>query len=185
MGFTALEKQELKKLIRPTDEIETLHEKEIEKELLDFLKSEKLVRQITDYAIFPVKTYFRSDKVENIVLSKFFDVKFNIVDFLKKISEIVSPPFIIHIDCSLVINHFTDKDAFRYVWAQRNLAFNETKRIEHKQHLTNLIEELDCEKCPVETMLKIYHLHESQACFDKSGYIPVSLLSTVFFMTKI
>ena len=85
MGFSVLEKYNLKSLIRSNDEIEILHEKEIQKDILDYLKSEDLVRQITDYGIFPVKENFQPNYAENIVISKYFDQDFNLSNFIKNI----------------------------------------------------------------------------------------------------
>lgn len=185
MGFTVIEKNELKKLIRSKEITTEHHAHELDTSILEFMKNENLLNQIHDYGIFPKNVFRRFKYAENIVISKFMDIKFDLILFLKELGSILSPPYIITIDCSMIISNLGAEDNFRFVWPQRNLAFNETKRIETDKNFIDLITELDCIKCPVETMMKVYHNHQNQACFDQSGYIPMTLLSTVFFISKI
>jgi hypothetical protein len=234
MGFTILEKHLMQKMIRSPDETLLLFKAQIDEDILTFLKKENLLKQISDYGLFPSK-YRNLNRAENIVISKFFDFNFDIVEFLSNLAISISGPFTLQIDCSMVIRNdksnadisqgeqsivvqnnewlsddnisddeYTDDQitlfdkefeqteeppneisgsTFRYVWAQRNLAFNEIQRIEHKQDMFDLINEVQSFS-PTELMRKIYSIHQTQSCFDKSGYRPVRLLSTVFFMTK-
>jgi hypothetical protein len=240
MGFTILEKHDLRKMIRSSDEAIALHKLEIESDIYVFLKQEKLLKQVSDYGIFPSK-YKTLNRAENIVISKFFDENFNIIEYITELAYALSLPYTLQIDCSMIIKcdkqdipedksslvisstsdkllesdtdsssgdeytsseifdfeqelGFTDKtelqiaekdqeSKFRYVWAQRNLCFNQTQRINSKEDMTNLLEELKS-LSSVQLMRKIYELHQTQSCFDKSGFRPVRLLSTVFFLSK-
>ena len=240
MGFTEYEKLVLKKLIRSNEKTVFLQETELEQDIFNFLKSERLLKQAGDYGIFPSK-YKTIVQAENIVISKFFDSNLNIVEILENLAKNISGPYSLQIDCSLIIKHektvskkenifknhiILEKDEFepddldidvlpydeifsstnfeiteamkeinlpelksnveiqyRYVWAQRNLAFNNVQRIETQKSMDDLIKEVKGLEYS-DLMRKVYEIHQSQSCFDKSGFRPVRLLSTVLFLTK-
>ena len=185
MGFTMYEKRALQTMIRSDEATAIIRELEIEDPVYEFLKTENLLRHIRDYGIFPSKYYHKINSAENIVLSKFFDSDFDISKFIEQLGKILTGPYRIQMDCSIIIKQSQDSEnKFRFVWAQRNLAFNTIKFIHGEKDLNNLLSELKISD-RVELMRKVYSIHQNQSCFDKSGYVPVRLLTAVFFLSKI
>jgi hypothetical protein len=63
------------------------------------------------------------------------------------------------------------------------LAFNKTQIIDGAEDIDNLIKEINSVN-QEELVNEIFTKHQNQSCFDKSGYQPIGLLSTVIFLTK-
>jgi hypothetical protein len=115
MGFTTLEKSKLRSLLRSNEKTSELQKLEIGGDLYDFLKANRLLKHTADYGIFPAM-FHRVNKAENIVISKFNDGSFNLVDIIDQIGDIISGSYEIKIDCSLII---ADEEKYRFVWPQR------------------------------------------------------------------
>jgi len=184
MGFTMFEKRSLQKMIRSDDQTAVLRKSEIADEIYEYLKSENLMKQVRDYGLFPTRYLHKINSAENIVLSKFFDDNFNIEDFTRQLGKRLTAPYRIQIDCALLIKHDKAETKFRFVWAQRNLAFNTRKLIRGKEDFDELLSELGSMN-RVELTRKIFDIHRTQSCFDRSEYSPMRLLTTVFFLAKI
>ena len=184
MSFTSFEKKSLQKLIRTNKETEKLRKTDLDPNVYDFLKNENLLRHIRDHGIFPQKYRHKINYAENIILSKYFDNNFDIIEFIEKLGRVLTGPYHIQIDCAMIIKHGQDENIFRFVWAQRNLAFNTTKLIRDEIDLNTLISEIKSSD-QAQFMKQIYSIHQNQSCFDRSGYLPLQLLSTVFFLSKI
>ena len=184
MGFTMFEKRSLQKFVRPDEETALLRKAELEYAVYEFLKTEGLLRQVRDYGIFPSRYYHKLNSAENIILSKFFDNSFNIYDFTKELGKKLTCPFRIQMDCALIIKHNEKIDDFRFVWAQRSLAFNNQKFIRDKDDLESLLAEVKLQNND-QLMKRVYDIHQNQSIFEKSGYRPLRLISAVFFLSKI
>lgn len=76
----------------------------------------------------------------------------------------------------------TDND-LKFVWPQRNLAMNQTQNIDTPEDLRKLLEEIkNLEKSGL--LQRVCEMHQNQSCFEKSGYRPLSLLTTALFLSK-
>ena len=180
MGFTAFEKCELQLLIRSEESTSALRKKELEESVYLFLKNKGLLKQVRDYGIFPQRYYYKKDSAENIVLSKFYDRDFNLYSFIKDMGQKITVPYRMQMDCSFIIIDDNDKTnvKLKFAWAQRSLAFNQTKIIQDKVDLENMLTELELGR--VELLRKVYFTHQNQSYYEKSGYRPLRLLSTYF-----
>ena len=69
------------------------------------------------------------------------DVDFDVSEQLENLGEIISLPFHIQIDCSLIIEDSLYGEK-RYVWPQRCLGFNSQKVLNQSSDFKNLIEEV-------------------------------------------
>ena len=179
MGFTDYEKMEMKNLFR--SESEDLVGENLPNDIFEYLKTNGLLRQVRDYGKFPAKYRFRPFKSENIVLNFFIDPDYNISQTLLDLSYILTPPFTIKIDCSFMMQD--SEGDLRYVWPQRNLALNSDHQIESMFEFDQLIDEfknLD----NYQTLRRVSEIHQNQSCFDKSGYRPLCLLTSAFFLSK-
>ena len=186
MGFTEYEKYSILKMIRSDGEITLLRDHELLPQYTEFLRSEGLLNQMRDYAIIPTKYRHRITKAENIVLCKFLNLDFNFFDFLTDSSYSFTPPLRIQIDCSMLIatNNFdADISKFRFVWPQRNLAFNVIKNINTQADWTNLLNEFK-DLSNSKLLRTVCINHQNQACFDRSGYVPMQLLTASFYLSK-
>ena len=179
MGFTEFEKNEMKGLFRVDSE--QIVEQTLPDDIILFLKSQNLMKQVRDYGIFPSKFRYRPFKAENIVLTFFMDPNFSIYQILNDLSYIITPPFSVKIDCSFVMQD-SDGD-LRYVWPQRNLALNSDQQIDTVEEFENLINEFKFHD-HYTTLKNVSEVHQNQSCFDKSGYRPLCLLTTALYLSK-
>jgi hypothetical protein len=79
---------------------------------------------------------------------------------------------------SIKINKITDLKLFH-----RHLAFNDIQIIDNSDDFDNLVKEINAYGQDG-LVNKIFTNHQNQSCFDKSGYRPLGILSTVFYLTK-
>jgi len=103
MGFSDLEKIEMKKMLRGQDQIMMLREAQIPEEIYNFLRTRGLFNQVADYGRFPAMKH-KINSSENIELVKFFDADFQPSEFIDQLADILTPPFRIHLDCSMIIS---------------------------------------------------------------------------------
>ena len=179
MGFSDLERKQMQGLFR--DFSENLVQESLPEEIYEFLKSQGLLRQVRDYGKFPSKFRFKAHKAENVVLTFVMDENFSIFETLNELKFILTPPFIVKIDCAFLMED-TDGD-LKYVWPQRNLAINKVQHIDSSDDLEDLMGEIK----QMETsglMQKVCEIHQNQSCFDRSGYRPLSLLTTAIYLSK-
>ena len=127
MGFKNFEKTQLLELLRDPKVVNSMREADLPEDIMNFLKNDGLLKQIRDYAIIPLGVRTRKGKPENIIFTWFMNTNFDFVDTLRNIGEILTPPFRILVDFSMIIQ---DKEEnLRYNWAQRNLNCNTTTNI--------------------------------------------------------
>ena len=179
MGFTEAERIGMLELFRPYSE--KLVQVTLPDEILAFLTTQDLLNRVRDYGKFPSKFRFKPGKTENIVLTFFMDSTFKIHEKLKELKFILSPQFTIKIDCAFMMKD-TDGD-LKYVWPQRNLAINSTQEIKNDEDYDELVDEMR-ELSTVEILHKVCEIHQNQSCFEKSGYRPIGLLTTAFYIAK-
>ena len=97
MGFSEREKMEIEKNLRPLHEIEKYRENEISDEILEYLKSNNLLRNIRDYAIFP-RGKHKVTGCENITVVKYYSSEQNFANYVEDICGDLTPPFEIKIE---------------------------------------------------------------------------------------
>ena len=179
MGFSKFEREQMQNLFR--DYSETLVKESLPEEIFGFLKTQGLLRQVRDYGKFPSKFRFKPQKAENVVLTFVMDSEFSILNVLNELKFILTPPFSLKIDCAFLMED-TDGD-LKYVWPQRNLAVNKFQSIESADDLDELMGEIK-EMEASGLMQKVCEIHQNQSCFDRSGYRPLSLLTTAIYLSK-
>ena len=179
MGFTDYEKSEMRNLFRADSK--QLVEDTLPPDVSDYLKTNGLLNQVRDYGKFPAKYRFRPFKAENIVLTFFIDPNYNIFETLIDLSYILTPPFSIKIDCAFMMQD--SEGDLRYVWPQRNLALNSDHKIESIFEFDRLIDEFK-NMNSYQLLRNVSEIHQNQSCFDKSGYRPLCLLTTAFYLSK-
>lgn len=92
MGFTEYEKSELKATLRPDSVSQSLRDLCLPDDVLEYLNSERLLRQIRDYGIIPKSA--KNGRPESITMTYFLDTETNIYDILQNWQEFLSPPVI-------------------------------------------------------------------------------------------
>lgn len=90
MGFTKFEKNEIIRMLRSDDETKNLVEKYLPDDVLEFLKNNKLFRQVRDYCIIP--RIQKNNRPETLTVTFFLDTGNEIVEILEKWQEFISPP---------------------------------------------------------------------------------------------
>ena len=90
MGFTSLEKYEFQSRLRSQEKIREILENHYPEEVISFLKSEGLMRQVRDYCIISEK--LRPNKPENIVVTYLLSPDKSVYDILDGWQEFLSPP---------------------------------------------------------------------------------------------
>jgi len=109
MGFTALEKSAMNKMLRNEDEIDVLRKQDIPDDILQFLRTKGLLNQVRDYGRFPIYKRHKLTAAENIEIVKLYNTDFNPVDVLEDLADFLSPPYRIQMDCSMILGHPTGK----------------------------------------------------------------------------
>ena len=179
MGFTNAERIGMTELFREYSE--KLVQVTLPDEILSYLTTQGLLNRVRDYGKFPSKFRFKPGKNENIVLTFFMDSTFKIHEKLKELKYVVSPKFNIKIDCAFLM---VDNDGdLKYVWPQRNLAINSVQEIINDDDFDDLIDEMR-EMTNVDILHNVCEIHQNQSCFEKSGYRPIGLLTTAFYLAK-
>ena len=90
MGFTDFEKSKLRSTLRSQSEIESLREQYLPDDVMQFLDSQGLRRQVRDYSIIPrVKKISRP---ESLTMTYFLDMDTNIHEILLQWQDFLSPP---------------------------------------------------------------------------------------------
>ena len=112
MGFTALEKAAMNKMLRNEDEIAVLREQDLPEEVLIFLRTKGLLNQVRDYGRFPSKWRHKITAAENIEIVKLYNVDFDPMDVLEKLGDTMTPPYRIQMDCSMILGHPTGKSFY-------------------------------------------------------------------------
>lgn len=179
MGFTEYEKLEMKNMFRADSE--NYVNEHLPDDISSYLKNQGLFSQVRDYGKFPAKFRFRPFKAENVVLTFFMDPNFLIHEALMDLSYILTPPFKIKIDCAFMMQDA--EGDLRYVWPQRNLALNSDQQIDSTEEFDSLINEFKALD-NYEILRRVSEIHQNQSCFDKSGYRPLCLLTTAFYLSK-
>lgn len=90
MGFTSLEKFEFRSKMRSQEKIREVLENHYPEEVISFLKSEGLMRQVRDYCIISEK--LKPNKPENIVVTYLLSPDKSVFDILEEWQEFLSPP---------------------------------------------------------------------------------------------
>ena len=90
MGFTDYEKMEFEKTLRPYEKIKVLRDSYIPDDLLQFLASERVLRQVRDYAI--ISKIKKTGRPESVTMTYLLDVDTNIYNILLNWQEFLSPP---------------------------------------------------------------------------------------------
>ena len=101
MGFTDYEKTEFLATLRDSDKIETLRVNNLPDEVLAFLNSEGLTRQIRDYGI--ISKVMKIGRPESITITYLLDSDTKIHDILLNWQEFLSPP----VSSYFLINNFS------------------------------------------------------------------------------
>ena len=73
MGFTKYEKTQLKNSLRSDEVTSLLIEKTLPSDVIEFLKSQKLLKQVRDYCIIP--RIQKPGRPESLVVTYFLDYK--------------------------------------------------------------------------------------------------------------
>ena len=123
MGFTAHEKNELRSLIRSNDKTLEDRKFEMREDLFSFWRTQNFLKHTADYGIFPINSVQRKNGVENIIISKFNDGGFILVDLIEQINDIVSGSYILKIDCSMIIANALE-EKYRFVHPHRFKVWN-------------------------------------------------------------
>ena len=90
MGFSEYEKYELLNTLRKNHKIEEIINNEYPDDVITFIKSEGLLRQLRDYCIMPKLTKF--NRPENITITYLLDSQNSIYRILKLWQEFMTPP---------------------------------------------------------------------------------------------
>ena len=181
MGFEKFEKEHMRALLHSDENIFWQRERDLQPNVLRFLREKDLLRRTRDYGIFP-KDSKHQHKAENIVLCKFFGRQFDLLYFLKTLLIGLSPPYDLKIDFSMIIQNPTDGD-MRYVWPQRFTALPFKSRIYDDSDAQELLNQINKTNDRDITDLA-FTAHANQSAFDKSGYAAHSILTAVIFLSK-
>ena len=180
MRFKNFEKSQLLKLLRNADVVHELRKSELPEDISAFLTDQGLWQQIRDYAIIPLGIRTRKGKPENIVFTWYMNSDFDFHNLLENVCDILTPPFRILVDFSMIIQ---DKEQnLRFVWAQRNLNCNKTTNIKSQKCFNDLLAEFKIDRHALTRMVANNHM--AQSLFDTSGYQPRCLLTAVIYLSK-
>ena len=102
MGFSALEKASLAKLIRNPDVVQQM-QSHLSEEIRSFLLQNDLMKCISDRKYFPVSWRHKQKNSENISVHWFMDGTMDIYEMLESILDIISPDYRILIDFGFVM----------------------------------------------------------------------------------
>ena len=190
MGFTEYEKSVIIDHLVPLDKISEVRDNELKSqdyELLQFLKDQNYLRNIRDYAIIP-KNHSRKNKFENIVVVKYFSSDFDFPKFAKSLLSAFTPPYTVKIDFNFTVSKPTEDegtfDKYRFVWAQRSLAFEIKQKIVDHDDYDEFVNQLYSFNKD-ELLTTAYYNHQRQSCFDRSGYNKHRLIAGVLFLSKL
>ena len=90
MGFTHFEKEEFHDLMRDFDKIQNLLDTLYPVDVVEFLRSQGLLRQTRDYCIMSKKS--KHGKAENIVVTYLIDPETSLKKILEDWQSFLSPP---------------------------------------------------------------------------------------------
>ena len=90
MGFTPFEKKNFRSNLRTDSDILQLLENQYPEDVVNYLVSENLLRQVRDYAIISDKP--KPGKPENIVVTYLLSPKKTVYDILEQWQTFLSPP---------------------------------------------------------------------------------------------
>ena len=90
MGFTRYEKERFRNSMREKEKILVLLETEYPDDVIQFLKSQALLKQVRDYCIMSDKPKF--EKAENIVVTYLLNSTTSVYGILEEWQTFLSPP---------------------------------------------------------------------------------------------
>lgn len=89
MGFSSFEKNKFRSSMRSNDKIQEILETEYPDDIISYLQSEGLMRQVRDYYIIPER--LRPNKPENLVITYLLSPEKTVYDILKDWQSFLSP----------------------------------------------------------------------------------------------
>ena len=187
MGFTVYEKKTIVNQLLTNDEVKEIRDDELDDELHEFLQSQNHLRNIRDYAIIP-RNISRKNKFENLTLVKYFSTEFDFATYIETIGSCLTPPYEMKIDFNFVVSKPHEQhnivDKYRFVWAQRSLAFKIKQNIADITDFEALLTKIKTYSY-TDLLNTTFANHMRQSCFDRSGYNPNRLLCSVLFLSKL
>ena len=189
MGFTEYEKSVIIDHLLPFDQISEIRNNELradDSDLLQFLKDQNYLRNIRDYVIMPTNNN-RKTKFENVVVVKYFSSKLDFPKFVESLLSSFTPPYEVKVDFNFIVSKPTEEsetfDKYRFVWAQRSLAFDIKQKIINHEDYDDFLAQINSFNTN-ELLSTAYYNHQRQSCFDRSGYNKHRLISGVLFLSK-
>ena len=120
-----------------------------------------------------------------MTITKCITDRFDFADFIAEITQNLTYPYDIKLDCSFLIHKpikLLEEDSIRYIWACRSCHFNKITDINSDQNRNKLL--LELAELPFDFLVQLYYSHTENNLYDTSGFIPSRLLSLVVYLTK-
>ena len=187
MGFSIIEKQVILEQLQPLTVVETIRDQELVGDFREYLQNQNYLRNIRDYAIIP-KGKNRINKSENITVVKYYARNLDFAKYVDNICSYMTLPFEIKIDFNFSAIKPTEEDdlisKYRYIWAQRSTSFDVIQKLETPSDVDELLTILRTMSY-TDLLSTTYINHMNQSSFDRSGYNPHILISSVLFLSKL
>ena len=90
MGFTSFEKNQFRSSMRSNEKIQEILENQYPDDVISYLQSENLMRQVRDYCI--ISDRLRANKPENIVVTYLLSPDKTVYEILENWQSFLSPP---------------------------------------------------------------------------------------------